>query len=112
MCIRDRSYFVKYPKEIAAARLGSNWNMLKTNLRRIRKAGVCIARGEVDKGVVGIAGPVLGPNNAVLGAITMALSHSDATPQLVASISILVQAAGRELSSGLALLSRQENSAR
>ena len=33
--------------------------------------------------------PVLGPNNAVLGAITMALPHSDITPQLVASIQFL-----------------------
>ncbi len=104
-----RSYFNKYPAEIAAARLGSNWNTLKATLRRIRRSGVCVARGEVDKGVVGIAGPVIGPKNAVLGAITMALPHREATPQLVASISILVQAAGRELSSALELLSRQEN---
>jgi len=100
-----RSYFTKYPDEIAAGGFGTDWDIVKFNLRRMRKAGVCIARGEVDKDRVGIAAAIIGSNNNVVGAITMALPKHEATPQFIANVSTLVQAAGREISTGLALLS-------
>ena len=103
-----RSYFSKYSREIAAAGFGSDWETVKSNLRRMRRMGICVARGEVDKGVVGIAGAVFGSNNSVLGAVVMAFPEDLETPQFLAKVSALVPAAGTEISAGLAALSAAE----
>jgi DNA-binding IclR family transcriptional regulator len=103
-----RWFFEKYHEEIAAAGLGSDWDTIKVNLRRIRKAGLHITRGEVDSGRVGIAAPVFGPERNVIGSIAMAIPQSEATPQFLANISALVQAAGREIDAGLRLMSSGE----
>jgi DNA-binding IclR family transcriptional regulator len=96
-----RWFSEEYPEEIAAAALGSDWETIRTNLRRIRKAGLHITRGEVDTGLVGVAAPVFGPDGAVIGSITMAIEESEATPQTIANISALVQAAAREIDAGM-----------
>jgi DNA-binding IclR family transcriptional regulator len=98
-------FFETHKKEIAAAGLGSDWEMMKLNLRRIRKAGIHITRGEVDAGRVGIAAPVFGRDNIVIGSVTVAIPESEATPQFIANLSALVQATAREIDVGLQLLS-------
>lgn len=103
-----RWFFERYPDEVAAGGLGSDWETIKLNLRRIRKYGLHITRGEVDSGRVGIASPVFGPDRNVIGSITMAIPESEATPQFIANISALVQAAAREINAGLQLLSSGE----
>src|SRR4029077_1098440 len=84
-----RSYFNKCSREVAAAGFGSDWETVKSNLRRMRRMGICVARGEVDKGVVGIAGAVFGSNNSVLGAVVMAFPENLETPQFLARVSAL-----------------------
>ena len=96
-----RWFFNEYGKEIAAAGLGSDWETIKVNLRRIRKADVHITRGEVDKGHLGIAAPVFGRDRIVIGSITMAILEEDATPEFIANLSALVHAAAREIDVGL-----------
>jgi DNA-binding IclR family transcriptional regulator len=103
-----RWFFSRYPDEIAAAGLGSDWETVRTSLRLIRKAGVHVTYGEVDTGRVGIAAPVFGPSGTVIGSVAMAISQSDASPQSIANISALVQAAGREIDAGLQLISSGE----
>jgi len=103
-----RWFFEKYADEIAAGGLGSDWETIKLNLRRIRKAGLHITHGEVDSGRVGIAAPVFGPDRNVIGSVTMAIPDSEATPQFIANISALVQAAAREIDAGLQFLSSKE----
>lgn len=103
-----RWFFNKYPEEIAAAGLGSDWETIKVNLRRIRRAGLHITRGEVDEGRVGIAAPVFGRGGIVIGSIAMSIPESEATPQFIANMSALVQAAAREIDAGLQLLSSAE----
>ncbi|HVB85543.1 MAG TPA: IclR family transcriptional regulator C-terminal domain-containing protein [Candidatus Dormibacteraeota bacterium] len=97
-------FFQKYANEIAAAQLGSDWETVKANLRRIRRAGLHITRGEVDEGRVGIAAPVFSRDRTVIGSIAMAMPENGATPQFVANISALVQAAAREINTGLQFL--------
>lgn len=103
-----RSFFERHAEEMAAAGLGSDWETIKVNLRRIRKDGLHISRGEVDSGRVGIAAPVFGPDGIVIGSIAMAIPEAEATPQFIANVSALVQAAGREIDAGLRLLSSGE----
>jgi DNA-binding IclR family transcriptional regulator len=98
-----RWFFTRFRGEIARAGLGSTWDEVKINLRRIRKAGVHVTRGEVDSGRVGIAAPVFGSGQSVIGSITLVLPLSDATPEIVANSSALVQAAGKEIDAALRL---------
>jgi len=100
-----RWFFEKFPDEIAAAGLGSDWETIRGNLRRIRRAGLQITRGEVDAGLVGIAAPVFGPDRDVIGSVAMAIPEGEATPQSIANISALVQAAAREIDASLQLVS-------
>lgn len=92
-----RWFFSRFQEEISNGGLGTDWDEVKTNLRRIRKAGVCITHGEVDSGHVGIAAPIAGPNGTVIGSVGLVLWDKDATPEIVANCSALVQAAGREI---------------
>jgi DNA-binding IclR family transcriptional regulator len=100
-----RWLFGEHKEEIAAAELGSDWETVKANLRRIRRAGLHLTRGEVDTGRVGIAAPVFGPSGNVIGSISMVIPESEATPQFVANIAALVQAAAREIDAGLQFFS-------
>ncbi len=103
-----RWFFEKCPDEIAAGELGSDWETIKLNLRRIRRCGVHVTRGEVDSGRVGIAAPVFGTDKNVIGSIAMAIPDSEATPQFIANISALVLAAAREIDAGLQFLASGE----
>jgi DNA-binding IclR family transcriptional regulator len=103
-----RWFFERYPAEICEAGLGSDWETVRTNLRRLRKEGVLVTFGEVDSGRVGIAAPVFGPERNVIGSVGVAIAETEATPQAIANISALVQAASREIDAGLRQLSNDE----
>jgi DNA-binding IclR family transcriptional regulator len=92
---------LKHHEEIAASGLGSDWEAIKVNLRRMRAAGICITRAEIDHDRVGIAAPVFDPSGKVLGSVGLAVPLADATNQFVANASTLVAAAGREIDQGL-----------
>jgi DNA-binding IclR family transcriptional regulator len=104
-----RWFFERHQAEIRAAGFGSDWETVRSNLHRIRKAGVHVTHGEVDSGLVGIAAPVFRPDGNVLGSVAIAITEGEATPQSIANISALVQAAGREIDAGLQVLSLEKS---
>ncbi|MFB3814165.1 MAG: IclR family transcriptional regulator [Terriglobales bacterium] len=104
-----RSLFREFPREIAQAGLGSDWLTLRANLRRIRKDGVVVARGEVDRDRVGISAPVFGPKKNVLGSISLVFWASEASPDTIYNVSALVDAAGRQIHAGLVNLASGRN---
>jgi DNA-binding IclR family transcriptional regulator len=106
-----RSLFSKFPTEIVEAGYGADWQAVKDNLRRLRKAGVCVTYGEVDANRVGIAAPVFGPDQNVLGSISLVIQRNEATPETIANVSALVEAAGREIHAGVLNLHVEETAA-
>jgi DNA-binding IclR family transcriptional regulator len=98
-----RKFFERHTADVAAAGLGENWETVKANLRKVRRAGVLIARREVDPDRVGVAAPIFGPNRVVMGSVSLALPIAEATPQFIASVATVVQAAGREISVGVSV---------
>lgn len=96
-----RSIYQRFSREIAEAGLGKDWESVTANLRRIRKAGVLIARGEVDRGMVGVGAPIFGPRRTVFGSICMVIPQAEATDEMIANASALVEAASREIHAGL-----------
>lgn len=100
-----RWFFRRYASDIAAAGLGADWESVKASLRLIRRGGAHVTYGEVDIGRIGIAAPVFGPTGTVIGSIGMAISEAESSPQSIANISTLVEAAGREIDTALSLIS-------
>ncbi len=96
-----RSFFSESPREIAEAGLGNTWLTVRDNLRKIRKARVVVAHGEVDPGRVGISAPVFGMKKRVVGSVGLVITEDEATPEMVYNVSALVDAAGRQISEGL-----------
>lgn len=68
--------------------LGSDWPTFTKALRKIRKQGFYISRGELDVGVTGIAAPVFVPGNEVLGSLVTVMDQASALGQ---SEDVLVQ---------------------
>jgi DNA-binding IclR family transcriptional regulator len=96
-----RWFFHEFPHEIAAAGFGTAWLTVRDNLRKIRKARVVVAHGEVDPGRVGISAPVFGLKKKVVGSIGLVITEEQATPEMIYNISALVAAAARQISEGL-----------
>lgn len=73
--------FVNYSEEIKQANLGSSWDEFKKSLRSIRQKGFAVTKAEVDKGVFGIAAPILNPDKKVIGSLSIVqpIEHYDET---------------------------------
>jgi DNA-binding IclR family transcriptional regulator len=93
--------FDQHAKEIKAAGLGYNWEVFKKTLGAIRRAGVCVTRGEVDPGRVGIAAPIFGSDGSVLGSLSSVLPANRADENLVGRIVPLTSAGAREIERGM-----------
>jgi DNA-binding IclR family transcriptional regulator len=63
--------YLDNPELVKDAGLGTNWNEFKASLRQIRQHGYAISVGEVDTGLFGIAAPVLGANQKVIGSVSL-----------------------------------------
>ena len=56
--------------EIAKLHLGENWGEFRSTLAKLRRVGVCVTRGEIDSGRVGVAAPVFDADGLVLGSLS------------------------------------------
>ena len=61
--------------DIARANLGGSWEEFRSNMASLRRAGYCIARGEVDPGRLAVAAPILNANREVAGSSTFAVDE-------------------------------------
>ena len=70
----ERHYTKLYldnPELVSDAGLGSNWSEFKAALKAIRQHGYAVSVGEVDTDVFGIAAPVFGANQKVIGSLSL-----------------------------------------
>jgi DNA-binding IclR family transcriptional regulator len=96
--------------EIAVAELGRNWDEFKTAIKQMRSAGFQITRGQLDVGRVGVAAPLFFPKNVVIGSVSIVLHEADATPNMLARMSSLVVAMGKEIEAAMEETSPSEPS--
>jgi DNA-binding IclR family transcriptional regulator len=80
----------------------SNCEEYRNRLLDMRRAGICVARSEVDIGRVGIAGPILDRGRQIVGSITLVLEEPSATERVTARASKLVRSAAAEITVALA----------
>jgi len=67
---RLKRMFNEYRAEIKAANLGDTFQIFYHNLNKIRKAGYCISRGELDDNLSGIAAPIF-YKEQIIGSLTL-----------------------------------------
>lgn len=68
------------PSQFADAQaIGSDWTAFSKALRQIRNQGYYVSRGELDSDVTGIAAPVFGEGQEILGSLVL-IFHSDEPP--------------------------------
>ena len=92
-----KALFAKRAREIAAAGLGDNWDAFRRTLAALRRAGVCISKGEVDAGRVGISAPIFGQERAILGSLSFVLPVAQADDTRIARLVPLTVAGAREI---------------
>ncbi len=79
----------------------AEWAAMRDRLRRVRGT-VCITRGEIDAGLIGIAAPMFGAPGEVAGSLGIVISETQAP----ASLDGLAEAVGRAAQEASAEFSR------
>jgi DNA-binding IclR family transcriptional regulator len=93
---------------IIASGLGDTWEQLRENLRSIRRAGVYVSWGQIDKGLIGISAPIFQADRQRLASIGLVIQESATSASDVAGLSALVKAAVEEIHAGLSALDLDE----
>jgi len=109
-----KTLFAREAADIAAAGLGTTWDDFRHSLAGLRRAGVCVTRGEIDPGRVGIAAPIFDREHAILGSLSFVLPKAYAEETLIGRVAPLTIAGAREIERGInsAAASNQPSSAR
>ncbi|MBV0912442.1 IclR family transcriptional regulator [Anianabacter salinae] len=87
--------------DLRALGLGDTVEDIAETLRRLRKGGALIARGEVTDGVVGIAAPVFDATRAPVAALCMTIDRDTLDDAQLADLSGAIWRAGETLSAVL-----------
>jgi DNA-binding IclR family transcriptional regulator len=80
---------------------------LRDELATIRKSGYCITRGEVDRGLTGIAAPIALPSRDLVGSLSVVLQASTSDSFIEHRLALLVVSTASLLSDELAIAPRQ-----
>jgi DNA-binding IclR family transcriptional regulator len=92
-----KSLFAHDAAAIGAAGLGGSFDEFRRALATLRRAGICITRGEVDHGRTGIGAPIFDRDGAVLGSLSLALPSARIDEALIARVASLVALGAREV---------------
>ncbi|MGH8210050.1 MAG: IclR family transcriptional regulator [Steroidobacteraceae bacterium] len=68
---RLRKLFEEQVQEVELQRLGASWKEFSKAMLRIRKAGYCSSRSELDVDKAGLAAPIFDESQRVLGSLTL-----------------------------------------
>ena len=96
-----KAYQLAHARDVAAVGLGEDWTEMKSRLRALRTAKVCITRSEVDAGVVGFGAPIFGGDDDVVGSLGLVAPEMSCTPELEADLAQRVRAAAQEITHAL-----------
>lgn len=97
-----RARFEAEPDQFRGARLGPDWRSVKASLRKIRQERVIVTRGEVDRGLVGVASPILGPDQQIVGSLGYVIEEGAATPEVVEAIVAAIRVGAEKVQHKLA----------
>lgn len=96
-----RRLMLEHAHEIHAAGLGRNWTEFRQTVRDIRAQGYYIGRGEIDRELMGIGVPILGPGGEAVGSLTTILPLQELSPQALDRFLSVTCSAAQEIAQGL-----------
>ncbi|MFZ3584489.1 IclR family transcriptional regulator [Loktanella sp. DJP18] len=99
-----RQMLAKIAENLPALRdigLGDTVEEIAEALRRMRRDGALIARGEVTSGVIGVAAPVFDDSQAPIAVLCMTIDRDSLDDETLATVSDVVWAASLRLSDRL-----------
>ena len=67
-------------------------------MQAIQQARVCVVSGVVRKDSTGIAAPLLGPKNQILGTFSFSILNDDLTPEIEEALKLRVHEVGIRVS--------------
>jgi DNA-binding IclR family transcriptional regulator len=82
--------YERQPREFAAAGLGDQLATVQETLKRIRRTGWDQTTGEVTPGITGIAAPVFGERDKVLGSLSISFPARNTNAKRIVSIAARV----------------------
>lgn len=96
-----RNLMLWHADEIRAAGLGNDWDSFRDTMKRLRKEGVYVSFGEVDKGLIGIGAPIFGHERKVLGSLVFIVSTERTSAKRLELLKREVKDAAAEISAKL-----------
>src|SRR5262249_30764983 len=87
----------RYSDELRSVGLGATPEEIIAALKRVRRAGVAVAYGEVTPGAIGIAAPILEASEPV-ASLCVTIAGHQANGQLIDQIGQEVKESAREIS--------------
>jgi DNA-binding IclR family transcriptional regulator len=94
----QKKLYSEHEAEFAAVGRGNSFEEFKQDLQAIRQARLSIARGVVRQDSTGIAAPLLGPKNQILGTFSFSILNTDLTPEIEEALKLLVHEVGIRVS--------------
>lgn len=86
--------------------LGDDWRAFSTAMARFRHDGYSVSLGELDPGFFGIAAPIFGPSDRILGSMVAALSQRRQQLSRQEKIADLLKGGAERVTKALARLDR------
>jgi DNA-binding IclR family transcriptional regulator len=96
-----RSLLAQKPAEFVEGGLGANWQQVRASLATIKDEGYSITSGEVDRGLTGIAAPILQADGSPIGCICYVVVGNRLEATFAASLVRLLKAAAGQISASL-----------
>ena len=94
----QKKLYAENEEELAATGRGKTFEEFKQGLSTIRQARVCVVEGVVRPDSTGIAAPLLGPKNQILGTFSFSSLTEDLTPEVEEAIKLRVHEVGIRVS--------------
>ena len=99
---RERTRLIEdYLEEFTTLGIGTTRDAVLDELKRVRRAGVAVAWGEVTPGLVGVAAPILAADNVPIGALCLSRDAATTDAARLSEIRRVVAAAGQRISDRL-----------
>ncbi|MGT2493895.1 IclR family transcriptional regulator domain-containing protein [Cupriavidus basilensis] len=84
-----------------ASGLGDDWMAFRQALSRLRRAGHAVSHGEIDRGRVGLAAPVLSEDGRAIGSLSYVVAESAIDARGITRLTYLLSAAANEIGAAL-----------
>ena len=104
---RLRRVFDRHSADADLQRIGATWPEFVEAMRKVRRAGHYISRGELHPEVTGIAAPVFDEDNEVLGSLVLAFATAAPPWTNEQALAQLVMQNAAEISARIGLLEAQ-----